>query len=108
MESFESVLVILPFVCRLVMRTTIWRAPESARCGSFDARSETTRTPVKKVDGPRMYLSRLQVTFSPRRRRLIRPARSFASPGQQILFKDRISPLLLREDGLVNGVKLIQ
>ena len=101
MEPFEALLggvTFFPFDCLLVMRTTICRAPEPSMLGSFVARSETIRTPVKYVAGVRMYFSRAHVIFSSGRRRLIREARSFARPGQQTLFKVAISPLFLRRD----------
>lgn len=82
-----------PVDCRLVIRTITCRTPELGSSGIWVARSETTRSPVKKVAGVRRYFSNFQLTFSSRARLVIREPKSFARPVQQILRRVSASPL---------------
>lgn len=95
---FEGSLT-LPVDWRLVMRRTTWRTPDLGISGIWVARSARTRTPVKKVAGVRLYLSRDQVTFSSLGRLEIRALRLLARPVQQIFRRVAMSPLLRGSGG---------
>lgn len=79
--------------CRLVIRTTTCRTPESGKSGIWVARSETTRTPVKYVAEVRLYFSSVQVIRSWLGRLAIRALKLLERPVQQILRMVLTSPL---------------
>lgn len=79
--------------CLDVNRATICRIPEFRMPGSCVARSDTIRSPVKKVFGRRSHLRSVQVTFWFDGRASICLMSFSARPSQQMLRSRVTSPL---------------